>query len=116
MKALIINPYEKKIAEAIINPSFMDIRLMLEYNTFDIIDYGTAHKLITNYIGCDGSNFRRYFKFQGVVYGDKGLIVNKKYIEAGEGHDVTVSIEDVEKHIEFMPDTHKEIKQFDFDI
>jgi hypothetical protein len=116
MKALLINPYEKKIQEVVIAPLIMDVKLILEFMSFDVIDYGVDHKIFTNYIGCDGSKDRRYFKFQGVVYGDKALIVNRKYVETSQGHDVTVSIEDVERHIEFMPDTHKEIKQFDFNI
>ena len=114
MKGIYINTEEQKINEITLTPFMKDIILMLGYNTFNIEDYDEDNKLITNYLGCTILDGQRYFTCSSKTYGGSAMIVNKDFIITKADVAVTVSSQEVIDTIKFLPQTHREIKQFDF--
>jgi hypothetical protein len=116
MKGIYINTKEQKINQITLTPSMKDIILMLDYNTFNIEDYDKDNKLISDYLGCTVLDRQWYFTCSNKTYGGSAMIVNNDFIIAKADVGVTVSLQEVIDKIKFLPQTHREIKQFDFNL
>ena len=105
MKAIVINPFDETIEEAIYLGHYKEIYSFLECRTFDCVYLDNREVL---YIDDEGLlvNETRYFTINNRVLAGKGLILGSD--KDGETADVGLTLQMVKDMVEWLPEGHKE--------
>jgi hypothetical protein len=105
MKAIVINPFDETIEEAIYLGHYKEIYSFLECRTFDCVYLDNREVL---YIDDEGLLIEetKYFSLNNRIFAGKGLILGSD--KDGETSDVGLTLQMVKDMVEWLPEGHKE--------
>ncbi len=111
MRAILVNPYNKTIKEAVYTGDFREIYDLIGCRTFDVVYMGGGHDMYVDDEGLLKSN-QRFFRFEDRNLAGAALIL--KHNDEGESTDADIPLEDVIESIEWLPEDHVEEPYMEF--
>jgi len=112
VRAILINPFDETIKEAVYTGDYREIYDLIECQTFDIVNlFKVEDDLYVDDEGLFKDN-QRYFSIEGKNLAGRGLILSSD----GEGESIgtTLTVEQVKEIVDFLPEGHKEIPHMEF--
>jgi len=106
MKGILINPHEKTITEVEYSGNYKEIYSLIDCRTFDVAMAKENNDLYLDDEGLFKDN-QKYFRMVelGANYAGKGLIL--AHDDAGESIATTLTLQEVEDMVQWLPDTYK---------
>lgn len=111
MRAILINPYNETIKEVVYTGDFREIYVLTECQTFDCVNIDDDNTLFVDDEGLLKDN--RYFSWNGRNFAGKALVIGVDS-QTGEDMETSLTIEDVTKAVEFLPEGHRETPYMEF--
>ena len=111
MRAILINPFNQTIKEAVYGGDYREIYDLIGCRTFDIVSLSDADDL---YVDDEGllKDDNRYFSWSGRNLAGIGLILG--HDDEGETIETTYDLQEVVDRVEFLPEGHRETPYMEF--
>tara|TARA_B100000780_G_C20719638_1_gene286035 strand:+ start:72 stop:419 length:348 start_codon:yes stop_codon:yes gene_type:complete len=111
MKAILINPFNQTIKEAVYTGDFKEIYDLVECRTFDCVYLDNVEVL---YVDDEGllQGDTKYFSINGKVLAGKGLVLGTD--ADGETIETGLTLQMVKDMVEWMPEGHRETPYMEF--
>ena len=111
MRAILVNPFDQTIKEAVFTGDYHEIYSLIDCQLFDIVRLSDVDDL---YVDDEGllKNENRYFSWNGKNFAGKGLILS--HDEEGETIATTYDLQEVINRVEWLPEGHRETPYMEF--
>jgi len=111
MKGILINPFDQTIKEVVYTGDFREVYVLIECQTFDCVNIDYKNTLYVDDEGLLKEN--RYFSWNDRNFAGKALILGSDY-ETGSDKETTLTIDEVSKIVEWLPEGHRETPYMEF--
>lgn len=111
MRAILINPFDQTIKEVVYTGDYREIYVLTDCQTFTCVGIDDDNTLYVDDEGLLKDN--RYFSWNGRNFAGKGIVIGVDY-QTGEDMETSLTIEDVAKAVEFLPEGHRETPYMEF--
>ena len=111
MRAILINPFNQTIKEAVYGGDYREIYDLIGCSLFAVVRLSDVDDL---YIDDEGllKNDNRYFSWSGRNFAGLGLILG--HDDEGETIETTYDLQEVVDRVEFLPEEHRETPYMEF--
>jgi hypothetical protein len=111
MRGILINPFDQTIKEVVYTGDYREIYVLTDCETFDCVTVDSNHTMYVDDEGLLKDN--RYFSWTGRNFAGKALILGSDH-ETGDDKEITLTLEEVNEAVEFLPEGHRETPYMEF--
>ena len=110
MKAILINPFDETIKEAVYSGNYKEIYDLIDCRTFTVVRLNNVDDIYLDDEGLLMDN--RYFTIGNRNYAGRALIMS--HDDMGDTKGTELTVQDIESVVHWLPEGHRETPHMEF--